>query len=324
MKGISANSVRRGAMCAIAAFVLAAPDGASADPAGGVNPRIIGDNKAAPGEYPWQIGILFADNADPFYCGGSLIAPDWVLTAAPCLDFMTADEIQVLIEPNSLVSGGRRRDMTDIVVHPDRRPNTSDPITGWGDPKKGSGARFSTELTAAESPVVPRSARHAPSSYVGDVAKKPPAAEAAAEPAALAVLDIRLLDTSDPDGVRAAEHAARLAATTAQLRSELAGDDTFRIVPIDAAELAQACPETADDACFLAAARAAGADLLLLGVVQKSSNLVLTFYAHVVDIASTRVVFSRDLSFRGDTDEAWRRATSYLATDLKAEPPDPS
>src|SRR4051794_28621854 len=43
---------------------------------------IIGGSQAAVGAWPWQarVGI----SSFPLYCGGSLVAPDWVLTAAHC------------------------------------------------------------------------------------------------------------------------------------------------------------------------------------------------------------------------------------------------
>ncbi len=45
--------------------------------------RIIGGSNARPGDWPWQVALLFRGEA---FCGGSLIHPEWVLTAAHCLD----------------------------------------------------------------------------------------------------------------------------------------------------------------------------------------------------------------------------------------------
>jgi secreted trypsin-like serine protease len=44
--------------------------------------QIIGGSNAALTQFPWQI-YLIASNA--WLCGGSLIAPNWVLTAAHCV-----------------------------------------------------------------------------------------------------------------------------------------------------------------------------------------------------------------------------------------------
>ncbi|XP_067035083.1 chymotrypsinogen B-like [Acropora muricata] len=44
--------------------------------------RVIGGVDARPGNWPWQIVLLLGGG---FTCGGSLIAPDWIVTAAHCI-----------------------------------------------------------------------------------------------------------------------------------------------------------------------------------------------------------------------------------------------
>ena len=43
--------------------------------------RIVGGEEAAPHSYPWM-AALFID--DQWFCGGTLISDEWVLTAAHC------------------------------------------------------------------------------------------------------------------------------------------------------------------------------------------------------------------------------------------------
>lgn len=45
--------------------------------------RIVGGNEAVPNSLPWQVA-LFIDGQ--YFCGGSLISNEWVLTAAHCAD----------------------------------------------------------------------------------------------------------------------------------------------------------------------------------------------------------------------------------------------
>ena len=94
--------------------------------AGAYDGRIVGGEKAPDGAWPWQVGLLRAsvsDNYQAQFCGGTLIAPNWVLTAAHCTvdadyqPYQSAD-IQVLVGTQSLASGGTRKAVKRIIPHP--------------------------------------------------------------------------------------------------------------------------------------------------------------------------------------------------------------
>jgi uncharacterized repeat protein (TIGR01451 family) len=54
-----------------------------------VVPRIVGGEPAGPGEIPWQAALWDMEYDTWWGCGGSVIAPEWVLTAAHCVtEFM--------------------------------------------------------------------------------------------------------------------------------------------------------------------------------------------------------------------------------------------
>jgi secreted trypsin-like serine protease len=79
--------------------------------------KIVGGVEAAPHEFPWQVG-LFID--DMYFCGGSVISEEWVMTAGHCMH--NAKSVEVVLgahnistdEPSqvSLVS-------TDFFTHED-------------------------------------------------------------------------------------------------------------------------------------------------------------------------------------------------------------
>jgi len=45
--------------------------------------RITNGQPAAACQFPWQVAIIIDDQ---YFCGGSLISKNWVLTAAHCVE----------------------------------------------------------------------------------------------------------------------------------------------------------------------------------------------------------------------------------------------
>lgn len=126
----------------------------------------------------------------------------------------------------------------------------------------------------------------------------------------LYILPVKLLDTSNEARDQSVEHARRLGLMAEVLARELPAQ------PIGAERIAASC-QGEDPECLLGMLRDEGADRGLFIVVQKTSTLILQVFASVVDSRDQSLIAYREMNFRGDNDEAWRRAAVFLARDLR-------
>lgn len=136
-----------------------------------------------------------------------------------------------------------------------------------------------------------------------------------AEPIKLAIADFDYRDTSGETQDQTAAHAERLKNFVATVSDELAASGKYQIVALACPK--QPCSADRMDAQSLTdAARQSGARLLLYGGIHKMSTLVQFGKAQIADLESDKLVYDRTISFRGDDDTAWKRASQFLAEDL--------
>ena len=90
--------------------------------------RIVGGIVAKPGAWPWQAAMLWAKGHDKGkqFCGGSLVDPEWVLTAAHCFD-ITSDERMMFIRLGKYYSvinwkKGSEKELTIAQIQNSERP----------------------------------------------------------------------------------------------------------------------------------------------------------------------------------------------------------
>jgi uncharacterized protein DUF2380 len=133
----------------------------------------------------------------------------------------------------------------------------------------------------------------------------------AAQTIGVAIEEFGYLDTSGEPVDQTAAHQKRLQAFMAALRRDVEAEGRYRLVP----------PSTDDRATpaeRMQAAAQGGANILVAGAVQKMSTLVQFANAVVIDVGTNRVLFERRYTFRGDNDEAWNRAETFLSRDVRA------
>jgi secreted trypsin-like serine protease len=86
-----------------------------------IQPRIVGGTKVIGAKYPWQAALvdqLSLNPVDGLFCGGVLIASNWIVTAAHCVVATSSNGQTSTVEPSSVNVIVGVSDLTDGVPIP--------------------------------------------------------------------------------------------------------------------------------------------------------------------------------------------------------------
>ncbi len=141
----------------------------------------------------------------------------------------------------------------------------------------------------------------------------------------LLVLDFEIVDTSNEPVDQRADHARCLAAARNAIATGLATRGTYEVVDRAAiqADLDQILKQTyirTCNGCEVALARKAGADLVMTGLVNKVSTLILSMGVSITRASSGELIFHQGFDFRGDNDTSWARAAQFFTERLARDP----
>lgn len=76
--------------------------------------RIVGGFSAVAGQYPYQVSLR---RKNSHFCGGSIIGPDWVVTAAHCLAGKSTASVIIVVGTLFLNSGGTTYKSAQFIIH---------------------------------------------------------------------------------------------------------------------------------------------------------------------------------------------------------------
>jgi hypothetical protein len=138
-----------------------------------------------------------------------------------------------------------------------------------------------------------------------------PATGLAAAPERAAIFGFEFDDTS-PEPPRPDE-IARLHMLDTELRDLLSQSGQYTPVNIaPVATEAKARDLWTCNGCETALARQVGAQVSVIGWVQKVSNLILNINLVIRDVSTGQMLHAGSVDIRGNTDESWSRGLRYL------------
>jgi len=100
--------------------------------------RIVGGQQADWRAFPWQVAIAYRNATTGGFCGGSIIHPQWILTAAHCVVYAdkatkqwklrSAAGLKIWHGGNRVLDGGRAFSVLAVIPHPEYTKTLSSDI----------------------------------------------------------------------------------------------------------------------------------------------------------------------------------------------------
>lgn len=139
---------------------------------------------------------------------------------------------------------------------------------------------------------------------------------AAADPMKTAVFDFDLIDDSqegEMNGLRADE-TARLKLISDELRAKLTADGRYQVLDLApiADEIKAKAPMYKCNQCEDDLAKKVGADYLIIGTVQKVSNLILNLNLYVRDVNQAKIIKVMSSDIRSNSDDSWMHGINWV------------
>ena len=132
----------------------------------------------------------------------------------------------------------------------------------------------------------------------------------------IAVFNFDLIDDSqegEMNGVRADE-TQRLILISDELRRLMKVDGRYELVDMTpiAAEIERLKPMYKCNSCEDELARKVGAEYLMIGTVQKVSNLILNLNLYVRDVSQAKIIQGMSSDIRSNSDDSWMHGVRWV------------